>query len=79
MAKIAPPPKSRKGTPPSLANTVGNLDKPEPQGLDTLNLRVPFEFKRELKILAAHRGTSMTDLIIEGIGLLRAQHGTIQN
>jgi hypothetical protein len=77
MAKIAPPPapKSRKGIPPPLGRTVGNLSKPEPAGQETLNLRVPLEFKRALKTLAAQQGTSMTELIVEAIGLLREQRG----
>jgi predicted HicB family RNase H-like nuclease len=77
MAKIPPPSakQSRKGAPPPLARTVGNLSKPEPSGQKTLNLRVPLEFKRDLKTLAAQQGTSMTELIVEAIGLLREQRG----
>jgi hypothetical protein len=77
MAKIAPPPapKSRKGEPPSMVQTVGNLDKPESATLQTLNLRVPLEFKRDLKVYAAQQGRSMTDLLIEGFGLLRENRG----
>ena len=75
MAKIPPPSKSRKGSPPPLVRTVGNLEKPEAAELETLNLRVPFAFKRGLKVLAAEQGTSMTDLIVEAIGLLREQRG----
>ena len=52
MAKIAPPSKSRKGAPPPMVRTVGNLDKPESSSLQTLNLRVPMEFKRDLKVYA---------------------------
>jgi hypothetical protein len=77
MAKIAPPkaPKSRKGVPPSLVKTVGNLDKPEAAALQTLNLRVPLEFKRDLKVYAAQHGRSMTDLLMEAFGLLRKSRG----
>jgi hypothetical protein len=77
MAKIPPPSvqKSRKGSPPPPARTVGNLSKPEPSGQETLNLRVPLEFKRGLKILAAQQGTSMTDIIVEAVGLFRQQRG----
>jgi hypothetical protein len=77
MAKIAPPPaqKSRKGAPPPLARTVANLDKPEPTALRPLNLKVPPEFKRELKTYAAQQGRTMTDLLIEGYNLLRSQRG----
>jgi hypothetical protein len=64
-----------KGTPPPLTKTVGNLSKPEPAGHGTLNLRVPVEFKRSLKSLAGLHGVSMTELIMEGIGLLREQRG----
>ena len=77
MAKIAPPPatKSRKGAPPPLARIVANLDKPQPAALKTLNLKVPLDFKRELKIYAAQQGRTMTDLLIEAFGLLRTQRG----
>ena len=77
MAKIAPPPaaKSRKGVPPTLVRTVANLDKPEPTALQPLNLKVPRDFKRELKIYAAQQGRTMTDLLIEAYGLLRSQRG----
>jgi predicted HicB family RNase H-like nuclease len=75
MAKIKPPAKlkSRKGSPPLLTRTVGNLNKPEPNGYGTLNLRVTTEFKRELKTLAAQQGTSMTELIVEAVGLLKKE------
>jgi len=75
MAKIAPPPKSRKGTPPAPSRAVGNLAKPDPAALSPLNLKVPGGFKRELKVYAAEHGRSMTDLLIEGFGLVRAQRG----
>jgi hypothetical protein len=77
MAKIPRPSaqKSRKGSPPPLARTVGNLSKPEPLAHETLNLRVPVDFKRGLKMLAAQQGTSMTDLIVDAIGLLREHRG----
>ena len=76
MAKIEPPrTKSRKGPPPPLARTVGNLSKPEASPQGTLNLKVSSEFKKELKILAAQQGTSMTNLIVEAIALLKSQRG----
>ena len=75
MAKIAPPAKSRKGAPPPMVRTVGNLDKPESTSLQTLNLRVPLEFKRDLKVYAAQQGRSMTELLMEAFGLLRESRG----
>ena len=75
MAKIPAAPKSRKGAPPPLARTVANLDKPEATTLQPLNLKVPQDFKRELKTYAAQQGRTMTDLLIEAYGLLRTQRG----
>lgn len=79
MAKIPPPraskSKSKKGPPPSMVKTVGNLDKPESTALQTLNLRVPLEFKRDLKVYAAQNGRSMTDLLMEAFGMLRKHRG----
>jgi hypothetical protein len=74
MAKVAPPPgKSRKGQPPAITKTVGNLDKPEPAGLAPLNFKVSQEFKREFKTYAAQTGQSMTDLLIQGFQLIKQQ------
>jgi len=58
-----------------MARTVGNLDKPESASLQTLNLRVPLEFKRELKVYAAQQGRSMTELLVEAFGMLRESRG----
>lgn len=74
MANVGSAPK-KKGPPPPMVQTVGNLDKPESAALQTLNLRVPLEFKRDLKVYAAQQGRSMTDLLIEGFGLLRESRG----
>ena len=59
-----------------MVRTVGNLDKPESSSLQTLNLRVPMEFKRELKVYAAQQGRSMTELLMEAFGLLRESRGS---
>jgi hypothetical protein len=75
MAKVPPPKQSRKGAPPSMAKTAGNLNKSESSSLQTLNLRVPSEFKRELKVYAAQHERSMTDLLIEAFGVLRETRG----
>lgn len=77
MAKVAPPPsaKSRKGAPPPLAQTVGNLDKPEPNTLQPLNFKVPPDFKREFKSYAAQHDVSMSQLLQEAFEVLKAQRG----
>lgn len=77
MAQI-PPPKavqSRKGAPPAMMQTVGNLDKPEPTSTVNMNFKVPPDFRREFKTYAAQQGISMLDLLQEGFRLVKAQRG----
>lgn len=75
MAKIPSPRKSGKGTPPPLAQTVGNLDKPEPTTLVPLNFKVAEGFHKEFKAYAARQGISMVELLKEGFRLVKAQRG----
>lgn len=76
MAKIAPPAvKSRKGPPPPLARTIGNLDKPEPTNAQPLNFKVSLAFKKEFKTYAAQQGVSMSQLLQDAFGALKAQRG----
>jgi hypothetical protein len=72
MANV-PKPKAGKGTPPPLAKTVENLERPDPAGQAPLNFKVPDEFKREFKTYAAQRGISMTKVLMDGFDLLK-QH-----
>ncbi len=71
MAKIPAPKKTRKGAPPALNRTVGNLDKPAPSELTPLNFKVPVEFHREFKTYAAQRGMSMVELLQQGFQLVK--------
>lgn len=75
MAKVPPPKASRKGAPPPIEKTVGNLEKPAPNELAPLNFKVPVEFHREFKTYAAQRGVSMVDLLQEGFRLIKEQQG----
>ena len=77
MAKIPPPKavKSRKGVPPVMTQTVGNLDKPEPTTTVNMNFKVPPDFRREFKTYAAQSGISMLDLLQEGFRLIKAHRG----
>jgi hypothetical protein len=77
MAKVAPPPaaKSRKGAPPPPVQTIGNLDKSEPNNLQPLNFKVPPDFKREFKSYAAQHDVSMSQLLQEAFQVLKAQRG----
>ncbi len=66
MATKPPPPprkKPNKGEPPTIEETKGNLDKPEPGEIVNLNFKVPAEFKKDFKIAAATYGCSQTELL----------------
>jgi hypothetical protein len=76
MANVPPPAKkSRKGLPPPVQSTVGNLEKSEPGTLKPLNFKVPAEFHREFKVYASQQGISMLDLLQEGYKAIREQRG----
>jgi hypothetical protein len=75
MTKVPPPIKSRKGSPPGITRTIGNLDKTEPSQLTPMNFKVPTEFHRDFKAYAAQRGISMLALLQEGFRLIKEQHG----
>lgn len=63
MAKVPPPKRSAKGTPPSPVIALANLDRPEPTALTPMNFKVPEEFHREFKLYAVQHGMSMVDLL----------------
>ncbi len=76
MATVPPPAKkSRKGPPPAVEMTIGNLEKAEPGSLKPLNFKVPAEFHRDFKVYASQQGMSMLDLLQEGFKVLREQRG----
>jgi hypothetical protein len=75
MAQILPPKRSKKGTPPPIEQTVGNLEKPEPTSLKPLNFKVPAAFHREFKSYAVQHGMSMLDLLREGFQAVKERRG----
>jgi hypothetical protein len=75
MAQISPPKRSKKGPPPSIEQTVGNLEKPEPSSLKPLNFKVPAAFHREFKSYAVQHGISMLDLLREGFEAVKERRG----
>jgi hypothetical protein len=76
MANVPPPrKKSRKGPPPAVEMTIGNLEKIEPGALKPLNFKVPADFHREFKVYASQQGMSMLELLREGYRVLRGQRG----
>ena len=75
MAQILPPTRSKKGSPPPIEQTVGNLEKPEPMSLKPLNFKVPAAFHREFKSYAVQHGMSMLDLLREGFQAVKERRG----
>jgi hypothetical protein len=75
MAQISPPKRSKKGPPPPIQQTVGNLDKPEPASLKPLNFKVPAAFHREFKSYAVQHGMTMLDLLREAFQAVKNQRG----
>ena len=75
MAQISPPKRSKKGPPPPIQQTVGNLDKPEPTSLKPLNFKVPAAFHREFKSYAVQHDMTMLDLLREAFQAVKNQRG----
>jgi hypothetical protein len=69
-AKI-PPPRRKKGPPPTLFETLGNLDKQS--GTKGLSFRVPPEFHREFKAFASQHGIQMLELLKKGFELTKRE------
>ena len=62
MAKISKP-QNRKGLPPSIEDTIGNLDKKEDNSLKAMNFKVPLGFHRRFKMFATENNLSMVELL----------------
>jgi hypothetical protein len=76
MAKVPPPAgPSRKGAPPTTAQTMANLDKPEPGGIDNLSFKVSPEFKRAFRIYAMTRGITAKELLERCFEFYEEHHG----
>ena len=70
-------------SPPSERETLGNLNVPaigrgRPRGDPTvqLNLRVPPEMKKRVRLLAARDGHSLSELVMHAIALYEEKHGS---
>ena len=78
MAKInSKKPTSRKGTPPTIEEASNNLEvkKPQVEEFKLINFRVTASFRNELKIYAATKGISMTDLLYKMFEEYKVNHG----
>jgi len=73
MANIPAPVKGTKGKPPSKAQTLDNLSRPETGELKPLNFKVAAEFHRAFKTFAAAHDLSMVQLLREGFDLVKAK------
>jgi hypothetical protein len=71
MARVPPKP-SGKGMPPAPGLAVGNLDKPDSDGYDTLNFKPPKGFRREYQLFAAHHGMDMVEVLQPSFELFKA-------
>ena len=65
-----------------VKNNLGNVStkgrpgrKRKAENLAQLNLRVPEELKRRVRILAARDRREMSDIVIEAINLYEARYG----
>jgi hypothetical protein len=74
------------GTPPSPADTKGNLQLPTPgkrgrpakaEKMAQLNLRVPQDVKDRVRLLAARDRREMSQIVMEGIALYEERHGAV--
>jgi len=72
MARVPPPKRSAKGTPPPPTKTVDNLRKPETgtTAPAPLNFKVPPDFRRDFKIYAAQHGMKLNELLYEAFRAL---------
>lgn len=68
MAKIPPPRKAKADVPPVTS-------KPAAEGLKPIQFKIDAKRHQELKIYAAERGISMTQLFHEMYDFYRANHG----
>ena len=63
MAKPPKPP-TKRGAPPTSADTHRNLKQPDPAKLVDLNFKVPHEFKRRMRQFALDHNMKVKDLLI---------------
>ena len=64
MAKPPKPPAAKKGSPPPLVATRGNLKKADPGRLVDLNFKVPLEFRKRMGMYALHHDMSVKDVLL---------------
>ncbi len=69
------------GTPPPPTATLGNLTMPASQRreksdrTEQLNLRVPPDLKRRVRVLATRDDISLSEVIIRAVALYEREHG----
>jgi len=71
------------GAPPPPGAAVGNLSLPAPavreksDRTEQLNLRVPPEIRKRVRVLAARDGISLSEVIIRAVELYEERHGKV--
>ena len=69
------PIKNKKGEPPKINETRGNLTKPSANRLVALNFKIPAEFKKDFKITAATQGITQSELLQQAFQSWKARNG----
>ncbi len=75
MAKIQPPKKSKKGTPPPLEDTKNNLEKPASTDYVGMRFSTTPEFRKEYKTFALDNDMTMIEVLQKSFELLKKEMG----
>ncbi len=72
--KTQKPKKSKLGTPPKIEEPkINNLSKHPSEKLVSISFLVPVEFKREYKLYATRKDTSMLEILKKSFELYKKQ------
>ena len=72
---------AKLGSPPAAGEAVGNLERVEPAQSKSsepsvqLNVRVPPQSKKRIRLLAARDGISLSEVIVRGVALYEEKYG----
>lgn len=76
MTKTPLPPRiSKKGEPPSVSETKDNLSLPELNQIVALNFRVTSALKRDIKVAAATKGITQSELLKQAFEEWKKRYG----
>lgn len=64
----------RKGAPPTIDGTLGNLDKADAGDVKNLNFKVFAAFHREFAVNAAMQGKTQTEILFQAFELWKQKN-----